>query len=684
MGKYRIEGQVYVADTPDEAYEKHAIATTKSPGMLTGLTQQFGQGLSLGTADEMQAGLEAATGGKYTQSMRRQQRERELFQQEHPWLAAGATTLGAVAPMVGSVLLAPETAGAAPVAAGTRAAQLIGNAFRGQALGPARTTGQAVLQGAKYGAAFGGPAGYAAANPDAPGGRVRGAIEGAALGGVTGAALPAGQAALGAVDRKVTPVLQRALAGTGLMPQLPGSPMLPRGPGGAPPAAPANSAEAKVLRALVDAGMTPEQAAMELQRAQNAGVPLGLMDVGGQPMLRLARGTRTLPGAGSAQIDSFLEGRAASQPGRVKRVLQRALGRRMDENAGAVSDSLLNQARNDSSPLYGQLKGQPVADQKLLDLLQVPAVKEILVRRDAQRAQWGAAGHQQLFDKDGNMLRAPTLADVNDVNVTLNQMLAPSYQRMGGRPLESVDFATREGRQLAQDVKTKMLGLADQGPGGQTFATARARYAEPAQARSAYESGLEFGNPNADLQDIVAQMNGAPADRRWYTRGVASALRNRIDNMPDLGQRPNVLRSFYNTQNQRAKLGAVVPESRRGTMQDQLEMENLAAQNNSFVRGGSQTADKLAEGADVALDVAETAATGGNGLAAGAKALWNQVRGKFGENTRSEIARILTAVDPAEQQAILTRLAELNRQGKLRAEEVGRVVQAMTVQNETE
>lgn len=683
MPKFRIEGKVYEAATPNEAYEKHAIATTKKPGMLTGLTQQFGQGASLGTADEIQAGLEAATGGKYTQSMRRQQRERELFAQEHPYLSAGATTLGAVAPMVMSMFAAPATGGAAPAAAGARSLQLIGNAFRGQALGPAVTTGQAVRQGARYGAGFGAPAGYASASPDAPGGRELGALQGAALGAGTGAALPAVQSGLAAVDRTVTPVLRRALEGTGLAPTMPGSPIMPRAPGGGPAPAPASAAEAKVLRALEEAGMTPEQAALELQRAQNAGVPLGLMDTGGQPMLRLARGTRTLPGAGSAQIDSFLENRAAGQPGRVKRVLERALGRRMDANASAVSDSLLTRARNDSSPLYGQLGNEPVVEQDLLDLLQVPAVREILVRRDAQRAQWGQ-GSQPLFGPDGKLLRTPTLADVNDVNVTLNQMLAPSYQRMGGRPLESVDFATREGRQLAQDLKTQMLRLADAGPGGQTFATARARYAEPAQARTQYDLGLEFGNPNADLQDIVSQMSGSPADTRWYTRGVAAALRNRIDNMPDLGQRPNVLRSFYNNPNQRAKLDAVVPESRRANMQDRLEMENRAAQNSNFVRGGSQTADKLAEGADVALDVAETAATGGSALGAGVRAAFNAVRGQFGDKTRTEIARILTTVEPAEQRAVLDRLIQLNQQGKLRAEEVGRVVQAMTVQNETE
>lgn len=683
MGKYRIEGKVYTAATPDEAYEQHAIASTQSPGMLTGLMQQFGQGASLGFHDELQALGEAAAGGKYRQSMRRQQRERDLFQQEHPYLSAGATTLGAVAPMAMSLFAAPATGGAAPAAAGARSLQLIGNAFRGQALPPALTTAQAIGQGAKYGAAFGGVAGYGSANPDAPGGNALGTLEGAAVGAAAGAALPAAQAGLAAVDRKVTPVLRRALAGTGLGPTIPGSPIVPRGPGGGPAPAPASSAEAKVLRALEDAGLTPEQAAMELQRAQNAGVPLGLMDVGGQPTLRLARGTRTLPGAGSAQIDSFLEGRAAGQPGRVKRVLERALGRRMDPNAGAVSDNLLNRARNESSPLYGQLGNEQVADQQLLDLLQVPAVREILVRRDAQRAQWGQGG-SPLFGPDGALVRTPTLADVNDVNVTLNQMLAPSYQRMGGRPLESVDFATREGRQLAQGLQRQMLGLADAGPGGQTFATARARYAEPAQARAQYESGLEFGNPNADLQDIVSQMNGSPADTRWYTRGVAAALRNRIDNMPDLGQRPNVLRSVYSSPNQRAKLDAVVPDSRRAAMRGRLDMENQAAQNSNFVRGGSQTADKLMEGADVALDVAETATTGGSGVAAAAKALWNTVRGQFGEKSRTEIARILTTVEPAEQRAVLDRLIQLNQQGKLRSEEIGRVVQAMTIQNQTE
>jgi hypothetical protein len=684
MGKFRIAGQIYDADSREDAYDQHDVALTKAPGIAGGMLQQFNQGFSLGGADELQAGIEAATGGRYKHSMQVQQRQRDLFQQQHPWLSAGATGVGAVAPVVASTLLAPETGGLSTVGAATRSAQMIGRAFRGQAFPMARTTGQAVSQGARYGAGFGAPAGAMSADPYAPGGRTLGAAAGAAGGAVLGGALPLVQGGYGYLSDRVSPYLSKALQGTGMMPTMPGSPMASRSASGPAPRATASAAEEKILRAWDEAGITPETATVALENARRRGVPLGIMDVGGQPMLRLARGTRTLPGSGSAQIDSFLQGRAEGQPGRVKSVLRRALGRGMDANPGGTSDDLLNQARGNSHPFYDQLNQHPVSDQQLLDTLNVPAARQILMQRDAQRAQWGAAGHQPLFDAEGNMIRKPTLADVNDVNVSINERRNPSYERNGGRPIDGVDFASREGNALAGSLQRDLLSRADAGPGGNIFATARANYAGPAQAKENFDQGLDFLKPNTDLQDVVGMMNGGPADRRWYTRGVAAALRKGIDSMPNLGQQPNVLRSFYNSPEQRSRLGAVVRPSQQGRTQAALEAENLAAQNSNFVRGGSQTADKLAEGADVALDIAQSAATGGSGLAAGTKALWNQVRGAFGENTRAEIARILTTVNPAEQRAIIARLSEINAQGKLRAEDVGRVVTAMTIKDETE
>jgi hypothetical protein len=44
MPKYRIDGEIYEAATPEEAYRQHAKKI--SPGMISGVAQQFTQGIS--------------------------------------------------------------------------------------------------------------------------------------------------------------------------------------------------------------------------------------------------------------------------------------------------------------------------------------------------------------------------------------------------------------------------------------------------------------------------------------------------------------------------------------------------------------------------------------------------------------------------------------------------------------
>ena len=102
MGKYRIDGEIYDAATPEEAYRKHAAKV--SPGLLSGLAQQFSQGITLGGADELQAGVERLTGGDYRKSLERQRSEREAFQFRNPYLSAAATGLGAITPVAMATL----------------------------------------------------------------------------------------------------------------------------------------------------------------------------------------------------------------------------------------------------------------------------------------------------------------------------------------------------------------------------------------------------------------------------------------------------------------------------------------------------------------------------------------------------------------------------------------------------
>lgn len=688
MPLYRIDGEVYDAATPEEAYRKHAEKA--SPGMLSGLAQQFNQGLTLGGADELQAGVEKFTGGDYGASLERQRRERAAFQAKHPYLSAGATAIGAVAPVVASTLAGsiagPGGTAAAGTASGGRALKLAMDALYGggNAVRSANTIAQATREGARYSFAPGAVAGALTADP---GERTMGGVQGAALGSAVGGAVGGGLQSLASAGQFVTPYLTPYLrrvadaigAGrSGL------SYMTAPAPQG-PVQMPITAAEAKVLASLEAAGVAPEAAAARLEQSRRLGVPLGLIDVGGKQTQRLGRAVRTLPGEGSEIIDNALENRAAAQPDRVINFLERALGRKSSGNAGRVSDDLLLQARMEASPFYQQLGSLPdLDDPKILSTFELPAVQTIVRQGEAARAQWGKPV-SPLYGPDGRLWRKPTFQDVDFVKQNIDEMLMPMY-RQGPRPTDSVDVSTRASRDMANTTRRELLSAADAAPGGDVYANARASYAGPAQARDAFESGLNF--PNASLQDVLAmRQTGSPAELKFYGRGVVDALRNKIESMPDLSSSPNVLRSVAGSRAARAKLEAATPDRRVQALRDRLTAENEAARTNAFVRSGSQTADKAAEAADVAVDLAADAATSGlnNVVIRTLRAGYDQVMAGANAQTRAEIARILTNFDdPAAQQALLRRLQELQAQGNLTAQQVANVGRSMTVQTQVE
>jgi hypothetical protein len=684
MTKYRVQGRIYEAASPEEAKRMHAAAT---PGLLSGLAQQFNQGITLGGADELQAGAERLTGGDYRASLERQRRAREAFQSQHPYLSAAATGLGAITPVamatLGGTLAAPGPGTiAAGGAAGGRALQLTMNALYGGGapLRSVQTVGQAVREGARVGAVPGMVAGALTENP---GERATGAFTGAALGLGLGGAVGGGMQSLSSLSGRATPYLKRVADAMGAG-RSGVSPMAPLNVG-ATPEAPITAAEAKILQAMEAGGVAPEAAAARLDAARRRGVPLGLVDVGGQPVQRLARGVRTLPGEGSAIIDEALQSRAAAQPDRVVNFLERAIGRTSTGNAGARADALITQARNESAPFYGQLDQlPPLTDWASKAPFAVPRVRDIVQGSEAARRNWGMRV-DPLYDDAGKLIRPPTFRDVDRVKQNLDEILMPQYQQ-GPRPADSVVIGTREERSLADATRRQLLTAADAAPGGSTYANARASYAGPAQARDALERGREFNRDS--LQDVIAQRTGGtPAENKWYGRGVIEALRERVDSMPDLASQPNVLRSVAGSRAARAKLEAAVPDRRVDALRGRITDENTAAQTNAFVRSNSQTADKAVEAGDLAMDLATDAATSSptQTLVRSVRAVYDKVTAGANAETRAEVARQLTNFnDPAAQQAFLERLRRLQAQGQLRAQDVTATARAMTVQTQTE
>jgi len=678
MPKYRIDGEIYEAATPEEAYRQHAKKI--SPGMISGVAQQFTQGMSLGGADELQAAIEAAAGGDYRASLERQRREREAFQSQNPYISAAATGLGAVTPVVmstlGGTLAAPGPGTiAAGGAAGGRALQLTMNALYGGGA-PARsvqTVGQAVREGARVGTVPGILAGGLTANPDE---RTMGAATGGLLGAGIGGAVGGGMQSLAGLSDLASPYLKRVTeflgAGKSGVSQM--APLTPE----ASPMAPITAAEAKILKAMETGGVSPDVAAMQLEQSRRLGVPLGLVDVGGQPVQRLARGVRTLPGEGSAIIQGELERRAAGQRGRVVRMVERATGRRSTGNAEARADELITQARAESAPFYGQLEGlPPLSEPQLLSLFDIPRVRDIVRRSEAARRGWGGSV-DPLYDDAGALRRLPTFRDVDRIKQNLDEILKPQFQ-MGPRPADSVTIDTREERNIVDALRRQLLSAADVSPGGDIYSSARASYASPAQAREALEAGAQF--PQASLQDVIAMTRTAsPAQRKWYQRGVTEALRENIEGMPDIVSQPNVLRAVAGSPAARAKLEAATPERRREALQGRIAAERTAAQTNAFLRGNSQTAEKLAEATDTAVDTMADVATSGvlQNLVRGVKSAYDRVISGVNENTRAEIARQLTNFDnPAAQREFLNRLARLKAKGDLRAQDVAATSRSM-------
>lgn len=664
-----------------------------TPRMLPGIAQQFTQGISLGGADELQAAAEALVGGDYRGSIERQRREREAFQSENPYISAASTALGAVAPVVlatlggatGGTLVAPGpgtiaggTAGA--TSAGGRALQLTLNALYGGGapLRNVQTIRQGAQEGARVGFGQGLLAGGLTANPDE---RERGAVAGGILGGTIGGAFGGGMQSLASLSDLASPYLKRVadFIGVGRSGVSPMAPLTPE----ANTMAPITDAEAKILKAMEVGGISPDVAALRLEQSRRLGVPLGLVDVGGQPVQRLARGVRTLPGEGSAIIQGELERRAADQPRRVVKMVESATGRRSTGNLEARADELINQARSESAPFYGQLEGlPPLSEPQLLSLFNIPRVRDVVRRSEAARRGWGGSV-DSLYDDTGELRRQPTFRDVDRIKQNLDEILKPQFQ-MGPRPADSVAIDTREERNMVDALRRRLLSAADVAPGGDIYARARASYATPAQAREALETGAEF--PKASLQDVIAMTQTAsPSQLKWYQRGVSEALRASIEKMPDLMSQPNVLRAVAGSPAARAKLEAITPERRRAVLQGRIADERTAAQTNAFLRGNSQTVDKAAEAADMAADtavnVAADVATGNflQSLGRGLKSAYEKVTAGVSENTRAEIARQLTNFDnPTAQREFLNRLARLKAKGELRAKDVTANARAMS------
>ena len=702
MAKYRIEGKVYEASDATAAYNAHAKENPRI-GHLQGLREQFEQGISLGTLDEGRAALERATGkaGDYDLSMERQRRDRERYAAANPYKAGTAAALGAVAPVVMSYLggagAAPFTGGASmvlPAATTARALPIVMDALYGVGgagkVAAANTLRQGISAGAKAGVIPGAVEGYASANP---GQREVGALLGAGTGAGFGSTIGGASIVLPKAMRygrgKLDDINQY-FAGPGNDPtrgsiNLGGGPSTrtPRTPR-TPSPAPATAAEAQIMQAMQDGNITQDQAIAAIARAQQLNVPVMLADVGGQPVQRLTRSVRTLTGPGSAMVDQAFETRARGGAGRVINAVERGIGARTTGNPAAVSDRFRQQARTDSNPYYEQLPDLPdIINAEVIAQMQTPAVQRIIQAEERANRDVGRSV-SSLYNANGTLARYPTFEELDIVKKIVGETITAN-RRFGSRPTDPIPAQTQTEVERAQDVVNNLLRGADASAGGDIYRMARGAYERPMQRKDAFDAGLEQFRTKGDfetLRDIETTPEAIlPENLKYLRRGQVEALRQRVQSPNDQTSNPNRVAPIAGSINARAQLDAAAPNAnRRERMNERLALENQMSATSNYVRGGSNTADKLAEAGSNIIGDAVAAAPGGPqavGLAT-AKGIGSAIMSSFSKETRAEIAGILTNMNPRQSIEFLERLKVLQAQGELTTKAIRATAAAAT------
>lgn len=507
-----------------------------------GTARALGQGLTAQWGDEIEAGLRTGSlSSPRYQSVRDSLRnEQAKFAAEYPKTNVAAELAGGIAPVVGATL---ATGGAAAPAA---AAKLLPSMARG------------ALAGAGYGALSG--AGLAQEKQDIPAGAVTGGLVGGVLGGaVPGAAALGkglGRASLNALDNAIR---QTAESGG----------MLGRAAQRAVPAMDdraARIAKERILKALMDDGLTPEQAASRLAQMQGRGVPAAVVDAGEENVLEALNTSYLVPGPGRRTAAEYARTRVAGTSGRLAEQLEQASGAKL-ENLNAVVGRIRTERAAPAAQLYREAfaNATPLQlDETANTLLTSPFTGDL-------RKAWGEGLRRAMLDetvfkglpapaplfrtlsreggeKAVELVRQPTVRDIDFIKRGLDAEIQKAV-RLGDGELT---------RLLTGTKNTLLRQADDQVP---AYRAAREFWAGEEALMGAVERGKRFlRGSEDDFADAVAAMT--PDELVMYRRGAANGLAESLRKRDGRVAALNILTD----PTAQARLKAIFPDEESFTM----------------------------------------------------------------------------------------------------------------------
>lgn len=432
---------------------------------------------------------------------------------------------------------------------------------------PSASAGRRAMQAVRAGAAGGAIAGF----DEGEGGaseRLESAGEGALVGGTLGVAAGGVLNILGNIGGRVVRGLRFA---TGLSDDQ------------------ARLRADQLLREALEADGIDVQ--MAAQRAAN-GVPLTIADLGPNTQ-RLVDAANRLGGEGRRELGDFLTERTAGrldpqtgrrsggQFDRISDQLATAVGIR-PEDFTATTDALAARRVAQAAPLYRQLESQTtVVDDELAELLERPSVRAALRR--------AATSQRNLGEKVPSAFEEGDVISFRLLNAAKKELDDDARFRetlVGGARKNSVGAIRSANRQLVSALDARFPG----------FAQARKSAAEVFELEDALQEGRRFINEDSfELRRALRNMSGP--ERAMFRLGAARAVQARI------GQRGDTQDAslIFQNQNMQDRLRTVFgDEAAMNRFMRAVQDENTAQRTRNAVLGGSQTADRLQAGEDLA------------------------------------------------------------------------------------
>lgn len=592
------------------------------------LVRQVANGVTFGFADEIAAGLGAATGiggkfGDYGGNLAAQRGQDKAFEAQYP---AAATTA-----QVGGGILGAVGAGKLVGAAG-RAIQ--GAEASPQIVKNVVTAAENTPQLAKYaggGAVAGGLSGAGFADGDLED-RAIGAATGGVIGGALGTVLPVAVSGVGKVVGAATrPVTDRIGQG------------------------PARVADRKVAQAFERDGKTVDEVSARLR---TLGPEATIADAAGENTAGLLETVANQPGTGRQMAQRVLQQRQKGAGGRIQDAAARELG---DGGFYQTLDDLNAARKEAAAPLYDEAYKQKFMwNDDIERLITRPSMKQALSRAHRIAAEEGRdpTGLGLGMNEAGDVVftKVPSMQTLDYVKRGLDDVLEGFRDTVTGKLR-----LDESGRAINATRAEFVRNLRSLNP---AYSEALDAWGGPTQLMDAMAKGRNFSRPDAEITEkIVGALS--PAEKEAFLLGV----RRGIDDMVDsTGRTSDATRKLLGTPKMSKALQAAFPDtaSYRRFAADLLR-EQKFNQTRNTVLSNSATARRLAGQEDVGIDPSPLSdiaqGIGNTSPLQVAKGAANFVRGAISsgkqlpEGQARELAKMLLSTDREAQTAALQRLS---------------------------